>query len=542
MTNFLIESTICLAVFLFFYNLFLEREKIHQFNRVYLLLSIVISIVIPFLNFQIFKIVPVFQKLEPLKTVITSSIITENEIHQNSLLIEEKINFFPYLLWSLYGIISCFLLLRFGKNVWKLIVKSKSKTILKFKNANLILVEEKTLPYTFLNSIFINIEDFNNRSIEEELYAHELVHVAQKHTLDILFIEFLKVIFWFNPIFIFYKKAIQLNHEFLADEEILKTYNNVSFYQNLLLKKSNNFKNIYLASNLNYSVTKKRLIMMTKHTSQKIAFFKKIAIVPVFFGLIYFFCIDVIAKEKIININYVEKDFDLINTNSFNHKSKDSIKIVIDKTRNDESIDKFKKETISSINDKIENYVIPLNEKKDKKVIVIDAGHGGHDFGAIKDEWKEKTLTSEIAKRIKEIHSDSAVEIHFTRSNDEFITLNDRTNLINNLKPDLVISLHINSSKNIFTNGFEVFISNKIDFFDKTKELAELLSSKLTNTQLRNRGLKIAPFWILKNSDCPSMVVELGFLSNENDRNYISSEKGQIEIAKYIVAFISDVK
>lgn len=542
MTNFLIESTICLAVFLFFYNLFLEREKIHQFNRVYLLLSIVISIVIPFLNFQIFKIVPVFQKLEPLKTVITSSIITENEIHQNSLLIEEKINFFPYLLWSLYGIISCFLLLRFGKNVWKLIVKSKSKTILKFKNANLILVEEKTLPYTFLNSIFINIEDFNNRSIEEELYAHELVHVAQKHTLDILFIEFLKVIFWFNPIFIFYKKAIQLNHEFLADEEILKTYNNVSFYQNLLLKKSNNFKNIYLASNLNYSVTKKRLIMMTKHTSQKIAFFKKIAIVPVFFGLIYFFCIDVIAKEKIININYVEKDFDLINTNSFNHKSKDSIKIVIDKTRNDESIDKFKKETISSINDKIENYVIPLNEKKDKKVIVIDAGHGGHDFGAIKDEWKEKTLTSEIAKRIKEIHSDSAVEIHFTRSNDEFITLNDRTNLINNLKPDLVISLHINSSKNIFTNGFEVFISNKIDFFDKTKELAELLFSKLTNTQLRNRGLKIAPFWILKNSDCPSMVVELGFLSNENDRNYISSEKGQIEIAKYIVAFISDVK
>jgi hypothetical protein len=131
--------------------------------------------------------------------------------------------------------------------------------------------------------------------------------VTQKHTLDILFIEFLKVVFWFNPIFIFYKKAIQLNHEFLADEEIVKTYNNVPFYQNLLLQKSSEQQTIYLASNLNYLVTKKRLIMMTKRTSQKIALLKKVAIVPILAGLIYFFCVEVVAKEKIINTNSEEK-------------------------------------------------------------------------------------------------------------------------------------------------------------------------------------------------------------------------------------------
>ena len=110
------------------------------------------------------------------------------------------------------------------------------------------------------------------------MYTHELVHVNQKHTIDILFIEVLKVFFWFNPLFIFYKKAIQLNHEFLADEEIVKTYNNVPFYQNLLLQKGIGTQTIYLASNLNYLVTKKRLIMMTKSTSQTIATIKKIAI------------------------------------------------------------------------------------------------------------------------------------------------------------------------------------------------------------------------------------------------------------------------
>ncbi|HCQ13922.1 MAG TPA: hypothetical protein DIU01_11775 [Flavobacterium sp.] len=286
----------------------------HQFNRFYLLFSIVISFVIPFLTFEIIKIVPVVQNIEPLNTVITSSAIPENEIQGTSLPVEEKINFIPYVLWSLYGIISFLLLIRFSKNIWKLIAKSKSNPNVKYKNTNLVLVEEETLPHTFLNSIFINFEDYNNRNIEDELYSHELVHVTQKHTLDILFIEFLKVIFWFNPIFIFYKKAIQLNHEFLADEEIVKTYNNVPFYQNLLLQKGSNNQTIYLASNLNYSVTKKRLIMMTKSTSKKIALLKKVAVVPILSVLVYFFCIEVVAKEKIISKNQDATSAELINT------------------------------------------------------------------------------------------------------------------------------------------------------------------------------------------------------------------------------------
>lgn len=303
MIEFLLKSTISLAIFLGFYHLILEREKIHQFNRFYLLFSIAISFIIPFLTFEIIKIIHVVQNIEPLNNVITSSSIPENEIQKNNLLKEVNINFIFVILCGLYGIISFILIVRFGKNIWKLISKSKSNSIVKYKNANLVLVDEETLPHTFLNSIFINFEDYNNRNIEEELYSHELVHVNQKHTLDVLFIEFLKVIFWFNPLFIFYKKAIQLNHEFLADAEIVKTYNNVPFYQNLLLQKSSGNQTIYLASNLNYLVTKKRLIMMTKSTSKKIALLKKVAIIPILAGLIYFFCIEVVAKEKTISVN-----------------------------------------------------------------------------------------------------------------------------------------------------------------------------------------------------------------------------------------------
>jgi beta-lactamase regulating signal transducer with metallopeptidase domain len=101
--------------------------------------------------------------------------------------------------------------------------------------------------------------------IEKLKIIHAWVNTRNpKHSLDILLIETLKVLFWFNPIFIFYKKAIQLNHEFLADEKVVKSHNDVPFYQNLLISKANANPTYYLASNLNYSVTKKRLIMMTK--------------------------------------------------------------------------------------------------------------------------------------------------------------------------------------------------------------------------------------------------------------------------------------
>lgn len=287
MIAFFIKSAIALSVFLVFYYLILEREKMHQFNRFYLLFSIVISLVIPFVSFEIIKEIPVNFSNQ-------ISIGQAGIMHQ----VAEKTDYKLIFLWSLYGFVTLILAIRFGRNVWSIISKSKINPIINFKKSKLVLVDEKILPHTFLNYIFINADDYKNRNIEEELYTHELVHVTQKHTFDILFVEFLKTIFWFNPIFLWYKKAIQLNHEFLADQEIVQTYNNVPFYQNLLLRTGSGHQTIYLASNLNYLVTKKRLIMMTKRTSKNIAFLKKIAIVPVVLVLTAFLCVKTIAQSS----------------------------------------------------------------------------------------------------------------------------------------------------------------------------------------------------------------------------------------------------
>lgn len=286
MTDFLIKSTISLFILFGIYYLFLEKEKMHLFNRFYLLFAIVFSFTVPFITIEIIKNIP--------------QVITEYESLQTPLSAKAKYDEpLNYGLWFgiIYGLTVLMLSVRFINNIIKIRNKIKHNPIVNYKNARLVLVKEKELPHTFLNTIFINENDYREQNIENELYIHELTHVQQRHTLDILFIEIVKTLFWFNPVLILYKRAIQLNHEFLADEKVVVSYNNTPFYQQLLLSKADGNRTISLASNLNYSLTKKRLIMMTKTTSTSVKMLKQLALLPLLTALIFFLCTKTVAQE-----------------------------------------------------------------------------------------------------------------------------------------------------------------------------------------------------------------------------------------------------
>ena len=352
MSDFLIKSTITLFVLLAVYYLFLEKEKIHVFNRFYLLFSLVFSMVIPFITIEMIQ-----EIAQP--TVNPGNI----QILQGSAVVMEETNYLAIGLWSLYAVVTLVLALRFFSNIIKISSKMKSNKQINYKNAKLILVPEQTVPHTFLNTIFINETEYNNRQIEAELYTHELTHVTQKHTLDILFIEILKTVFWFNPIFIFYKKAIQLNHEFLADEKVVDSYNNVPFYQSLLLSKANANPTFYLASNLNYLITKKRLLMMTKTTSKRKAFAKQALLLPAITALLFSLCTKVVAQQTATKQNaQTNKSAGLFTTyyDKTTFKVKDEKgKIAAEKKYND--LTPAEKKAIPSIISKEEK--LPTNEE-----------------------------------------------------------------------------------------------------------------------------------------------------------------------------------
>ena len=182
---------------------------------------------------------------------------------------------------------------------------------------------------------------------------------------------------------------------------------------------------------------------------------------------------------------------------------------------------------------------------KEPKVInvVIDVSHGGTDFGSTNSDVNEKSIVAAISKKIELHNSDNNVKINLTRIGDYELSLKERVEIINHIKPDLVLSLHINANKNEKANGYDIFISDKSTTYLKSNELAEkFVTSFSDKSKLIYRGIKTAPLFILKNSDCPALLLELGFLTNDFDRNYVSSENGQTEIAQSILTFISSLK
>ncbi|MGU3376240.1 N-acetylmuramoyl-L-alanine amidase family protein [Chryseobacterium sp. M5A1_1a] len=172
----------------------------------------------------------------------------------------------------------------------------------------------------------------------------------------------------------------------------------------------------------------------------------------------------------------------------------------------------------------------PLN----KKYIVIDAGHGGNDLGAVYGNFSEKDISLSIATEIQKLNmGQEKYEVILTRSSDTYPTLSERTAQINKLNPEMVISLHVNRSLQEETSnqGTEVFIQNT----ETSKMLAEKISQKFNDCKIMERNLHI-----LRETKAPAVLVELGFINNSTDRNYITSKKGQKEIAQKFIEIFNE--
>jgi N-acetylmuramoyl-L-alanine amidase len=186
-------------------------------------------------------------------------------------------------------------------------------------------------------------------------------------------------------------------------------------------------------------------------------------------------------------------------------------------------------------------FIKPKDSNPKKTItVVIDAGHGGHDEGMIVEGFSEKEIVASIAQKIKKNNSAENIIIHLTRTDDRFISLQDRTNFINNLKPNLVLSLHVNGNKDTEASGVELYISPKNATYENSKKIAEDLNARLVNNNnLKSRGVKDANFTILQDTNYPSITVELGFLSNTKDRAYLTNDEQQEKIAESILELIS---
>lgn len=174
--------------------------------------------------------------------------------------------------------------------------------------------------------------------------------------------------------------------------------------------------------------------------------------------------------------------------------------------------------------------IVTLPKLIGKSSVVLDPGHGGSDYGAIRGGINEKDINLDVAKRVEAILISKGVSVAMTRDIDEAVSLQDRTILCANKKPDIFVSIHVNSSVKPEIIGIETHY-----YHQNSVDLAQTIHTNMINyIKTNDRGLFKSKFYVINHTEVPAILVEMGFLSNPNERCELISEKRKQQTAEAI--------
>jgi beta-lactamase regulating signal transducer with metallopeptidase domain len=292
METYVFKFSACLAIFWLVYILFLERQTMHRFKRFYLLIAIASALVIPILT--------ITQYVEPVPSDFEVSTMY---ITNQPTLIEQPKEQPPFfnletVLWILYGLGVFVFVIRFIVNLYKMYKRISAHQQIKKRPFIYVLLDECRIPHSFFNYLFFEQSKYKTNAIPNEVKLHEETHAKQLHSLDIISIELLQIVFWFHPLIYILKHHIKLNHEFLADQAVLNEGIDTKVYQKTLLQFSSNAHEYQLSSTINYSSIKKRFTVMKTQTSKTRMWLSSLLLLPIIAILFYSFA----EKE------YIEKE------------------------------------------------------------------------------------------------------------------------------------------------------------------------------------------------------------------------------------------
>ena len=281
MINYILQVVLFQVLFLAIYDFFLSKETFFTKNRWYLVSTPILSFLIPLIK------IPTFQKAVSQEYMVQLPAIflsPEKVIKRTfeATTFYESINYINIIFWVGVGVFSILFTVKLMK-IFNLIRTNKAEKISIFR---LIFIPNKTNAFSFFNYIFLGKEI--PVSQQEKIIEHEMVHSKQKHSLDLLLFEFLKIAMWFNPMIYLYQKRITLVHEYISDEIVSKKEAKEVYINNLL---SNYFQveNVAFVNQFyKTSLIKKRIVMMTKKQSKKINQLKYLLLIPVLTSMLFY--------------------------------------------------------------------------------------------------------------------------------------------------------------------------------------------------------------------------------------------------------------
>lgn len=301
MLQYIIQAVLFQLGFLLMYELLLKKETFFTINRLYLLVTPLISLLLPLLKIESLSALVPAESISALSQVLLPEVYiggqSENiqQLPAVNVLQEQGLQINWWLVTYVSGVvISLILLLKKYQNLNNLF---RFRRISEDKELRIIEVPNSKIACTFYKTVFLG--DKLSEAEKQQILSHELVHVKQKHSLDLVFFEALKIIFWFNPLVYIYQSRIAALHEFIADANVVKTTTRRSYYEQLLNTAFNTQNISFINQFFNHSLIKKRIIMLQKSRSKTIAKFKYLFVLPLLFMMLTY----VSCSEDKVGIN-----------------------------------------------------------------------------------------------------------------------------------------------------------------------------------------------------------------------------------------------
>ncbi|WP_081209113.1 M56 family metallopeptidase [Salegentibacter sediminis] len=282
MAHYILQVILFQLVFLLVYEFLLKKETFFLANRWYLLLTPVFSLLLPLLKIE--ALAGLFPEES---TAVWSNILlpevflggTAQNVQNLPEVIINQQQYFQINWWLMVYFGGALLsILLFFKKYQSLNRLFSFSRISEEKEFRIIEVPNSKIACTFYKTIFLG--DRLSEEEKQQILSHELVHVRQKHSLDLVFFELLKIIFWFNPLVYIFQHRIAVLHEFIADASVVKTTKKRNYYEQLLNTAFNTRNISFINQFFNHSLIKKRILMLQKSRSKSIAKFKFLVIVP----------------------------------------------------------------------------------------------------------------------------------------------------------------------------------------------------------------------------------------------------------------------
>jgi len=482
---YLLQVLVCSAVLMVYYLLVLRNKKFHQYNRFYLLGVALVSWMVPLI-----KIVWE-QERSGVRQVDLLNVVAVNNSEMEAMVTSQQQSLdWVSLLPHLYVGISVFLLVAMLVSLYRIYKIYTTHECSNLQQFYLVMTRENGTPFSFFSYIFWNAEIDIQTPAGKQILQHELTHVKQYHTIDKILIQLNLIAGWFNPFFWLLKKELDMIHEFIADKKSVENGDAASLAQ-MLLTTAYPGQQFPLTNPFFFSPIKRRLKMLTNTKNPTFNYLRRLIVLPLLALVVLLFAFR--AKE---------------NTNT----------------------------------------VAPLSKTY---TVVLNPGHGGIDKGVIaSDGTTEAQLTLEIVRQIQALNKNEKIKLVLTRDADVMQSVVAVSEFANAQSPDLFVSIHMNNIQNGSAankakyEGSEIYMAAKekaVDY-DANYKLANNLAATLQEVGTPFNGVKTRKhgIWVLQAVQCPSALIEAGYLSNDKDLVKIKDADYQQKLAASILKGIEN--